>query len=138
MTAVVRTLYIEQGATYPCGFNCYHEVLPPTVPPTPDLANPWLFPAGTSARMQIREFVGAPVLVEASTLNGRIVLGATDGRIDITLTDADTDLLTVEAAVYDLEVVYPVPITLPPTEPVVVRVLQGPVVVSPNVTTDQP
>lgn len=131
MTAVSKNLYIEQGATFRLGFNWFHETDPPTDPPTPDLANPHLFPTGTLARMQVREFQGAPVLLEATTANGKIVLGPTNGRVDLIFTATDTDSLdTITAAVYDYEI--------ESVDGDVTRLLQGSVVISPNVTRDIP
>lgn len=122
MTAVPKDLYIEQGATFTMGWNWYHEST--ITPGTADLTNPY---EPVSARMQIREFVTAEAVILAVTsdLGGGIVLGA-DGRFDVTLTDADTDLLTVASAVYDFEAVLP--------DGDVRRLLQGTITVDPNVT----
>jgi hypothetical protein len=135
MPAVQRSLYIEQGATYVLRLQWRQ---PDT---TDDFGNvtqgdPYDL-TGWVSRMQIRQKQGAPALVNATTENGKITLGVdpdnpeatpdpTTGRIQVVLSDEDTDLLTVKAAKYDLEV-----------EDVsgrVYRLLQGDVTVSPNIT----
>lgn len=66
---------------------------------------------GCTAKMQVRVAHGKPVLVEISTesVNGNIVLqtGGATGRLDIWLSDENTDLLTVKTTHYDLEVSFP-------------------------------
>lgn len=58
---------------------------------------------GWTARMQIRESLDDTViLAEFLDSDGTIVLGA-DGKILLTMLDADTDLLDFSVAVYDLE-----------------------------------
>jgi hypothetical protein len=125
--AVTRPLYIEQGATFRFGFN-WHRAndADPTQPGEAyDLT-------GWHARMQIRKNQQSPILVDASDTNGKITLGGNTGRIDIVLSDDDTDLLTTKSAQYDLEVEDP--------DGVVYRLLEGQVTVSPNITqeTDDP
>lgn len=133
MPAVKRSLYIEQGATWALGFTWYHiavdgegnPILDPDGNPTrgdPYWTNNFV---GITADMQIRETVSKPVLTEASTDNGKIVISA-NGRVDIVLSDEDTMLLTKPKAVYDLEIQL--------TSVDRRRVLQGPVQVSLNVT----
>lgn len=121
MTAVPRPLYIEQGATFETGFNWHRESTT-----TPGTAGDPYDLTGCIARMQIRKSQGSPVLVDATTTNGKIVLGTTDGRVDIVLSDDDTDMLTTKSALYDLEIEFP--------DGRVVRLLQGPVTVDPNIT----
>lgn len=62
--------------------------------------------SGWSARMQVREYRDAPVLLELTSANGRIVVGA-DGVITLNLTAATTEALPIaydyEQWVYDLE-----------------------------------
>ena len=126
MTAVTKPLYIEQGVTFTTGFNWYREsTVTPGTPGDPyDLT-------GATARMQIRKKAGDPtVLVDASTENGKIVLGGTTGRVDIVLTDADTEALTVKTAAYDLKLAL--------ADGTTHRLLQGPVTVSPDVTVGTP
>lgn len=109
MTAVDKPLYIEQGATFRLGFTWHAEgpVVDGVV--TPGQA---LNLNGCAARMQIRASQGSAILVSATsetTGDGadRIYLGDLTGRVVVTLTDEDTDLLAVSTAVYDLEVVWP-------------------------------
>ncbi len=81
---------------------------------------------GCTARMQIRERPGTTILAEASTEDGGITFDATAGKIDIHLTDDQTDAITATVARYDVEVTYP--------SGDVLRVLQGPVTCSPSIT----
>lgn len=129
MTAQTVPLTIEQGATFQKSFTwCFPGPDENTPGPPHDLT-------GYVGRMQIRKKQKDPVLVDASTTNGRLVFGIpqgggvadlTNGRIMINLSDDDTDLLTSKSAVYDLEV--------EDSNGVVYRLLKGPVTVDPNVT----
>lgn len=123
MTAVVRPLKIEQGATFTLGF-VWHQAGPvvdgEVTPGDPYDLTGWV------ARMQIRKAQQSPALVDASSTNGKITLGGATGRIDVKLTDEDTDLLTTKTALYDLELENPTGD--------VFRLLQGPVTVDPNIT----
>lgn len=105
MTAVKRNLYIEQGATFVLHFQwcATTEVDGEQVPGDPHDLTGW------KARMQLRVRPGSDVLVDATTENERIVLGAvyddpaadpdpTNGRIEIRLSDEDTQALTVKKA----------------------------------------
>lgn len=127
MTAVNRTLQIEQGATFTLGFNWHREgdVVDGEVTP----GDPYDL-TGWSARMQVRKSLTSPVLLEASTTNGKIVLGGDSGRVDIKFTDEDTDTLTVKSGVYDLELENPLGD--------VFRLLEGSVTISPSVTRADP
>lgn len=61
--------------------------------------------SGWTARMQIRETVDSTTVIEEFTsAAGDITLGA-DGLVEITLSATAADALTVESAVYDLELV---------------------------------
>lgn len=63
---------------------------------------------GCEARAQIRpELESATVLLELTTVNGRIVLGEEPGKIRIVITDEDTAALTFDSAVYDLYIDFP-------------------------------
>lgn len=115
MTAVNKPLYIEQGATFTLGFNWHREG--PVVDGVVTPGDPYDL-TGCTARMQIRRRQGeTPLLTATSELPvdaaavaagaGRIRLGGATGRIDITLTDEDTDLISARTAVYDLEVEWP-------------------------------
>lgn len=60
--------------------------------------------AGCAARMQLRRSPGAPVLLDLSTENGRIVLGVGDITLDV---DAQaTQGLTTPEGVFDLQITY--------------------------------
>ena len=121
MSAVNRTLEIEQGATFTLGFNWHQpDAVDPTLPGTPYDLTGWI------ARLQIRKSQGSPVLLDASTVNGKIVLGTTNGRVDIKFTDEDTDALTTTSALYDLELENPAGD--------VFRLLEGSVSISKNIT----
>lgn len=149
MTAQPMTLYTEQGATFTFGFVYCRPTLDANgqlvldangdpVPGEPfDLT-------GCTARMQIRQKINDPKVILNATSGdpvddaaiaagaGRLVLGGTTGRIDIILTDRDTDLITIRKGVYDLELEWP----LQPGEirPRVERLLQGGIVNTLNVT----
>jgi hypothetical protein len=116
MTAAPRNLVIEQGSTFTLGFN-WHKEGPLDANGAPTPGDPYDL-TGCTARMQIRRKQGDPVLmtatsdppVDAAAIAagaGRIVLGGATGRVDITLTDEDTDLISARSAVYDLEIEWP-------------------------------
>lgn len=123
MTAVNRPLEIEQGATFTLGFN-WHQA-GPVVDGVTTAGDPYDL-TGWIARMQIRKAQASPVLLAASTENGKIVLGGATGRIDIKFSDEDTDSLTTRSALYDLE--------LENAAGDVWRLLEGSVSISPNIT----
>ena len=82
---------------------------------------------GCTARMQVRKTFNEPILVDLSTENGSIVLeDGAQGQIDITMSAAQTEALELRKAIYDLELVFP--------SGDVARLLQGNVLISPNVT----
>jgi hypothetical protein len=122
MTAAPRNLYIEQGAAFTLVFTWYPSDPTAVPPPAPnDLT-------GATAAMQIRAKQGAPILVDATDANGKIVLGGVTGTVAIELTADDTEMIPVRTAYYDLE------ITL--ATGTVFRLLQGRVTVDPNITQD--
>jgi hypothetical protein len=143
MAATPKDLYIEQGATWHLGFNWHRAGAIVDGAYTP--GEPYDL-TGCTARMQIRRKQGDPVLftgtsedpgspidpekVEAGA--GRIKLGGPTGRIDITLTDEDTDAIMARSAFYDLEIEWPIK----PGElrPRVDRLLQGALSNDPNIT----
>jgi hypothetical protein len=82
---------------------------------------------GFTADMQIRQNVqSTTILYEASTTNGAIVLGGTAGTITLTIPAASSSGFTWNKGVYDMN--------LTSSGGVVTRLLQGAVVVSPEVT----
>jgi len=82
---------------------------------------------GFTADMQIRQNVqSSTILYEASTANGAIVLGGTAGTITLTIPASATAGFTWIKGVYDMN--------LTSSGGIVTRLLQGTVVVSPEVT----
>lgn len=134
MTAVKKDIYIEQGATFILHFQWCEQG--PIVNGEATVGDPYDL-TGWKARMQARKDQQSPAIIDATTENGKIVLGAipgdwdatpdlTNGRIELRLTDEDTDLLSLKTAKYDLEVEDP--------EGRVFRMLQGVITVDPNIT----
>jgi hypothetical protein len=140
MTANVQ-LDFQMGATWRWEFVSGTLVMDGDVPAQPlTIDQPDDF-TGCTARMQVRKTYplddgSIPVLMEATTEDGGITLGTTDGTVAIVFTDTKTDLLqddTGKAIVkgkYDLEVVYP--------SGDVVRLVEGIWTNDPNVTRDLP
>lgn len=63
--------------------------------------------AGCKARMQVRaEIDSTVVLLELTTENGGIVLGAEPGTIDLYIKATDTAVIAWESGVFDLEIQY--------------------------------
>lgn len=134
MTAVEVDITIEQGATFRMGFTWADGVDDGSgniVAGTPKNLT------GYIARMQIRKTQGSPALVDATSTNGKILLGPpagndagtpvlSNGRIVVKLSDEDTDLLNTKSAKYDLEV--------ETATGEVYRLLKGAVTVDPNIT----
>lgn len=87
MTPGFVLLCVYEGATFDRTITLYDDEDQPF-----DLT-------GWSARMQVREYRDAPLLLELSTDNGRITLGA-DGTIRLQVDAATTDALPI---VYDYE-----------------------------------
>jgi hypothetical protein len=113
MTAGTYSLTIEQGAT----LRLIVTYKDPTGAPI-DLT-------GYSARCQIRRSVGGSILLNLTTQNGGIILGGSAGTITL-LASASTTTPLTGSGVYDLELVS--------SGGEVTRVLEGTVVISPNVT----
>ena len=109
---------IFQGATF--DQTLFYETGEPSTPV--DLA-------GFTAKMQIRSKPESKaVILELSTSNGRITLnyGSQNGAIRLFISATDTALLSVcDKAVYDLELY---------NGAVTTRILQGNVIISPEVT----
>ena len=84
---------------------------------------------GWAAKMQLRKTVDDQnVILELSTENGRIALGATTGVIALSVTDEDTALLTPGTYVYDLLMSAP--------DGSKTRLIEGSVLVKAGVTRD--
>lgn len=80
-----------------------------------------------TARMQIRRTLRSEeVLVEMTTENGYIELGGAEGTIMLTIPADVTKELVVTRGVYDIE--------LESVDGIVTRLLQGCVIISPEVT----
>lgn len=60
-----------------------------------------------TARMDIKNKVGGTELLTLTDGNARIILNNTDHTITLTITAADTEILTFKTGVYDLELVAP-------------------------------
>jgi hypothetical protein len=107
---------IFQGATF--DQVLYYETGDPPFPV--DLA-------GQTAKMHIRSKPESKaIILELSTNNGRITLNETTGSIRLFISASDTATLSVcDKAVYDLELY---------NGAVTTRILQGNVVISPEVT----
>ena len=116
MPAGIYDIIIEQGATF-------------------NFALIWRDPSGMpinltgyTARMQVRQTVTQPdpAPLSLTTENGGITLGGPAGPINVLATPVQTAGLSFRAGVYDLELVSP--------GGEVTRLVQGSVVVSPEVT----
>lgn len=121
MPAVNKPLYVEQGATFVMSFLWVMES--ETEPGQPGLAYDL---TDCTARMQIRRTISQPVILAATTENGKIEINGPDGQITVKLTDEDTDTLRLRSARYDLEVEFP--------SGDVYRLLEGRIQISLNVT----
>lgn len=80
--------------------------------------------SGYSARMQIRG--RGDIVAELTTANGSIVIE--DDTIKLTMSDAVTSTMSSVFMVYDLEIY---------TSAEVIRLIEGSVIVSPNVTKNE-
>lgn len=115
MAATTFNLYIEQGIPYSQTF----------IVKNPDLSLKDL--TGYTARMQFRASYGNPAIaMNATTTNGRLIIDSGSSTCTIQLSEDDTSGLIFTAYVYDVELVSA---TLVP-----VRMVQGQVVVNPEVT----
>lgn len=148
MTAWVRDITIEQGASFPLGFVLYELTYDGDGEVVVDgEGNPVLGAArnltGCKGRMMIRKKIAdATPLMSVNSDDpgdnpeegGRVVFqaGNVAGRVDIMLTDLDTDKVNVTAGFYDFEIEYPQ--VEGEIRPFVERVLQGAVVCKLNVT----
>jgi tRNA A37 threonylcarbamoyltransferase TsaD len=107
---------IFQGATF--NQTLFYETGEPSAP---------VNLAGYTAKMHIRSKPESKALIlELSTDNGRIILNETTGSIRLFISASDSALLSVcDKAVYDLELT---------TGAITTRILQGNVIISPEVT----
>jgi hypothetical protein len=115
MSASIYNINIEQGATFTRTITWK------------DSANVAINLTGYTARMQIRERVESSTALVSLTNSSGITLGGAAGTVVITITATQTDALpNMKKGVYDLELVS--------AGGIVTRLLQGEVVVSPQVT----
>ena len=115
MSASIYNINIEQGATFTRTITWK------------DSANVAINLTGYTARMQIRERVESSTALVSLTHSSGITLGGAAGTVVITITATQTDALpNMKKGVYDLELVS--------GGGIVTRLLQGEVVVSPQVT----
>lgn len=115
MTAGNYDFTLEQGTTFTKSFVWK------------DSNNAVINLSGYSARLQIRAYKDSVTkLVEATTQNGKLVITANLGKIALTLPPADTNGITFEQGLYDLEV--------EASNGVVTRLLEGIVTFSKQVT----
>jgi hypothetical protein len=117
MTPAKVNLKLYQGATFRKRFR-------------------WLAPGGVTpislvgatARMQIRKDKKSPALLTLSTAGGQILIDGPNGAIDLHLDAGSTAAITWSGGAYDLEVVM--------AGGDVVRLVEGSVSVSPEITRD--
>ncbi len=111
MPAGLYDLFIEQGATFARTWTISDNFL----------LN------GSSARMQIRAAVkNTEILASWTTGSGHLTIDAIANSITLLVTDEETALLKIHNGVYDLEIEQ--------ADGAVVRLLEGAVTVSPEVT----
>ena len=114
MTAASYNFTCEQGAIFEVNMTSKED----------DQVTP-ITNVGSTAKMQVRNAAGA-LIIELSTVNGRIVLGGKNGKIKLTISGDDTAALVPGSYVYDLK------LTSGANQPV--RILQGRFIVSAEVT----
>ena len=114
MAAGLYDITIEQGATFQMSLTWKDSTGAP------------VNITGYSARMQVREnYEAEDTLVSLTSAGGDIVLGGALGTIAITIAASATQILQLDEAVYDLELVNGATVT---------RLLQGKATVSREVT----
>lgn len=115
MAATSYNLTIEQGIPFSVTFTVKN----------PNGSNKDL--TGYTARMQLRSgYLSSTVALEATTANTKISINTATSTVTIDLTEDDTKSLSYNNYVYDLELVSSTTIPL--------RLVQGNVIVSPEVT----
>lgn len=128
MSAANHDLYVEQGATFRLSLVYGRK------DGTLDVdGNPVIIPydlTGCQIRTQIRQRRGSEVLISATTQNEGIAIDddPTTGRMTITFSREATNSLNLSRAKYDIEVQFP--------SMDVVRIMQGNVKISGNITQD--
>ncbi len=113
--AAYYDLLIEQGATLRQTFTWRGSDMTPV-----DLTD-------YTARMQIRRRKTDSVVIhEATTENGGLTMGGTEGTVLLTINDADTTAFDFVRGVYDIEVI--------DSDGIVTRLVEGNVELSKEVT----
>ena len=115
MSAGIANLNIDQGAGYSVTFTYLQ----------PDGTTP-VNVTGWTAKLEICPVIGALPMLTVGTVTGEIVVTGASGIFALTLTAAQTDLLTVNG-------VYDALVTPPSAQPI--RLVQGRVTVNLAVTT---
>ena len=81
---------------------------------------------GYTARMQIRASITASTVIkELTTENGGLIITGIDGKITINMSAAETSAISVDTAVYDLELI---------TGSIIKRLIEGKIKFKPEVT----
>jgi hypothetical protein len=126
--AAVYNFGVDQGSTVRFSFTWKHN--------TGTADDPVFEPydlTGCTARMQVRQARGKPLIFEVSTstTDGSLAVqpGGVLGRIDVWLSDENTDLLDLKITKYDIEVAFP--------GGDVQRVLEGRITSNPSITKDE-
>lgn len=132
MAAGTLPITLEQGATFRLSF-VYGTRGPDDVDGNPTMGTPHDL-TGCTARMQIRQKFGSPVIIDledvlSASLAG-IVLGGVTGEISIHISDEQTEALTIKRGKYDLKIIFPSGDEK--------RVLQGDVTISKAATLETP
>lgn len=113
--AQVHNITIDQGSPFVQEF----------IVKNPDNSNKNL--TGYTARMQFRtSYSSSTVYLDATTLNGKLLIDVPTSKVTINLTAVDTAALYFSAYVYDIEIVDAVSIPK--------RMVQGTVTINPEVT----
>ena len=119
MPAGVYDFEVEQGATFKRSFLYSNK----------DTGVPYNI-SGCKIRMQVRKAQQQPVIIEATTENGKFTItDGPGGKFDMTLSAVDTAALTSKEALYDIEIEFP---DGPPAT--VNRILKGAFKVDPSIT----
>jgi hypothetical protein len=109
MAAGTLPITLEQGATFRLSF-IYGTRGPDDVDGNPTMGTPYDL-TGCTARMQIRQRYGSPVLIDLedvlTSAEAGIMLGGVTGEISIHISDEQTEPLTIKKGKYDLKIFYP-------------------------------
>lgn len=141
MVAHIVDHVIEQGATFDFDFTWADTVTGVDANGTTTSTMAPKDLTGCTARMQVRCGYGKPVMLEATTENGRITLGGTAGTVRIDLDATVTDAAPIRTLPsgkkvlarrgrYDLEIAWP--------DGRVDRVLEGRIAFRANITRPVP